>query len=964
MTLTLSPLRQPRLATFLLLAGSAIYFAGCNSDPEPITSQTSKYEVANQESPSVETPEAGVAAGTTSEAAPPASRESQSRAAAGERFINRSTTRQADDRAESSIPKKPSSTPPSAVKSQAPSTDDPKQLLAYMEELSTRQPQGTTRSEALARYQETQQEIVQVADQILSAQADDATRLAAAEGKVRAYSMLAQLGQPQANQELRAFLASLSKSKHPDFVRLAQRMTFAQQMDAFSNGESVDPAKLLKDFQGLFDAEQKDTGLFVLGRQVAMLFMDADRNAEALEAMKLTHATFHDHAEPQIAAQARSLGEQIIMLELDINHRLKEYLQGQPDSEKALLETLDQLFASKDVGPTTLQIALQIGKIVEMQNMDAAKRLYDQIRAAFEKHSDPEIAKSAVSSADNFGKRHAIIGKPFTVEGVTLKGTPFDWSKYQGKIVLVDFWATWCRPCLEEIPNIRQNYEQHREQGFEVVGFNIDEDVQQVEQFFSLQQLPWTTVRNADAQAFLDKCGVETIPFLVLVGRDGNVVALNVRGEKLGEKLAELLAPDANSTDKTSPKGSDKDKTSSFSPGSRSASGSSFVGADDTGATQAAATEPGYRAAGSQGDVATQDTPAVVSASEPADATCSEGSDDSNPYLAASGLSPAELVDFILEMQDKPQSIQQRAGFASAIADAADRILAGQASDKQQLIAIESKFAALHRAALAGDSDADKLLSKFVEQLKNDQREGVAREIRFFQAERTAMDAAQLTPDKIDAVLIDLRAYLAGQKLTARHLRLASATVEAINKLPDESTREKRFQEFGNLFAKSEEKALARYGARLAEAQQPAAADWIGKPLELKGTTVLGTPLNWSNYRGKVVVVDIWATWCGPCSVELPKLKALHEKLAPKGFDVVGVSVDEDAKALEDFLGEHELPWITLAGQEAFDFAKRLGVAAIPTMLLVDTEGKVVAVSHGVAELAEQAETLLAKASK
>ena len=80
---------------------------------------------------------------------------------------------------------------------------------------------------------------------------------------------------------------------------------------------------------------------------------------------------------------------------------------------------------------------------------------------------------------------------------------------------------------------------------------NLDDDTSRVESFFSLQSLPWPTVVSADPESrgmqtpLAVRCGVEFIPFIVLVGRDGRVAALNVRGGQLGPKLAELLAQPA-----------------------------------------------------------------------------------------------------------------------------------------------------------------------------------------------------------------------------------------------------------------------------------------------------------------------------------------------------------------------------------------------------------------------------------
>jgi hypothetical protein len=99
------------------------------------------------------------------------------------------------------------------------------------------------------------------------------------------------------------------------------------------------------------------------------------------------------------------------------------------------------------------------------------------------------------------------------------------------------------------MPNLKQSYEKYRDQGFEVVGVNIDDDPQTVRKFLAFQPLPWTTVISADPNArgfehpLAVKCGIDAIPFLVLIGRDGKVNALHVGGEKLDQKLAQLLGP-------------------------------------------------------------------------------------------------------------------------------------------------------------------------------------------------------------------------------------------------------------------------------------------------------------------------------------------------------------------------------------------------------------------------------------
>jgi thioredoxin-related protein len=91
----------------------------------------------------------------------------------------------------------------------------------------------------------------------------------------------------------------------------------------------------------------------------------------------------------------------------------------------------------------------------------------------------------------------------------------------------------------------------------------------------------------------------------------------------------------------------------------------------------------------------------------------------------------------------------------------------------------------------------------------------------------------------------------------------------------------------------------------------------------------------------------------------MPNVKALHERLGPQGFEVVGVSLDEDQEALAAYLEENAIAWETLAGEGTQDLAEKYSVRGIPTMMLVDREGKIVAVAHNVAALTPLAEKLL-----
>jgi peroxiredoxin len=119
----------------------------------------------------------------------------------------------------------------------------------------------------------------------------------------------------------------------------------------------------------------------------------------------------------------------------------------------------------------------------------------------------------------------------------------------------------------------------------------------------------------------------------------------------------------------------------------------------------------------------------------------------------------------------------------------------------------------------------------------------------------------------------------------------------------------------------------------------------IGKPYVIAGNTVDGAPFSTANYKGKVVLVDFWATWCGPCVAGLPHLRDLYGKYHDKGLEIVGVSNDSDAAKVKAFTKSHDMPWVDLfdpTNAAAHEYSKLTNSAAvwgIPTTFLIDKKG-------------------------
>lgn len=116
----------------------------------------------------------------------------------------------------------------------------------------------------------------------------------------------------------------------------------------------------------------------------------------------------------------------------------------------------------------------------------------------------------------------------------------------------------------------------------------------------------------------------------------------------------------------------------------------------------------------------------------------------------------------------------------------------------------------------------------------------------------------------------------------------------------------------------------------------------VGKPVEIQFTALDGREVDLVKLKGKVVLVEFWSTSCGPCVGEMPTVKAVYQKLHDRGFEVVGISLDDKESVLRRFIKEKELPWPQYFDGKGWEnkFAVRYGIFSIPTMWLTDKAGK------------------------
>ncbi|HEV2970658.1 MAG TPA: redoxin family protein [Pirellulales bacterium] len=217
----------------------------------------------------------------------------------------------------------------------------------------------------------------------------------------------------------------------------------------------------------------------------------------------------------------------------------------------------------------------------------------------------------------------------------------------------------------------------------------------------------------------------------------------------------------------------------------------------------------------------------------------------------------------------------------------------------------------------------------------------------------------------------DLAAYVEFRKLTAEYVLALQAPNPEFSKVQAEWV--KSLEQFvgrhpkapdaadammqlgvAEEFAGQEDKAKHWYGEiagnfdGVAVAKKAAGAirrlDSVGKSVELVGRSTAGEQVDLSQYRGKFVLIHYWATTSEPCKVDLAELKELQARYAASGFALIGVSLDGDRAALDDYLSRNRLPWPQLFEPGGLDsrYANELGILTLPTMILIDDTGKVI----------------------
>ncbi len=210
--------------------------------------------------------------------------------------------------------------------------------------------------------------------------------------------------------------------------------------------------------------------------------------------------------------------------------RYRELIQGlDPNDQEEFAASFSDSFAGQ---------AIAAGEVA------VARQVYATLLARF--NESPNLRQKVQSDL----KRLDQVGKAATAfVAEDIQGKAVRLGAYRGKYVLLDFWATWCGPCVAELPRMQAAYRAYHDAGFEIIGVSLDESKAAVVDFVKTRKLPWPQIHNGGtATDLVEAFGVTSIPATYLIDPDGTIIRIDLRGKALDETLAGLLKRTASRT--------------------------------------------------------------------------------------------------------------------------------------------------------------------------------------------------------------------------------------------------------------------------------------------------------------------------------------------------------------------------------------------------------------------------------
>jgi len=244
------------------------------------------------------------------------------------------------------------------------------------------------------------------------------------------------------------------------------------------------------------------------------------------------------------------IAESIIQLRLV--RKFREWNQLDSTARTAAIERFVADVKKHGLTRGSAELVIRFSDMLEADEDSSklASKAINELLPAFRASSEPVVQRMGTLLE---GTMRRLPGNKLELEGALTDGSKLNWESYRGKVVLVDFFASWCGPCRAEVPNILENYATYHDKGFEVLGISLDQDRAGLDAYVNQTSFKFPALFSDDPNAtgwdhpMGRKYGITAIPRAILVDKNGVIVSAAARGPALGEQLQKLLGEAAPS---------------------------------------------------------------------------------------------------------------------------------------------------------------------------------------------------------------------------------------------------------------------------------------------------------------------------------------------------------------------------------------------------------------------------------
>jgi peroxiredoxin len=313
------------------------------------------------------------------------------------------------------------------------------------------------------------------------------------------------------------------------------------------HADDISSARISLDHTG----EVKQAAIFKGGDNIYIYFSNENMtitSSDSLINAKVTGSKVYDEQQ----AYNKTIGGSIMEIDRIANGRFNS---GTPEQRKdtAFIKTIDTWFHKKIADRTAAQIQFakdnphSFFSLVALMESAGSKLNVAQVEPIYNAIDENwRMTGLGKDMAKRIKAAHAVnvgdAAPEFTLNDAS--GKPVSLASLKGKVVLIDFWASWCEPCRAESPNLKTQYKLYKDKGFEIISVSLDTDKKSWLKAIADDGLTWLQVSDLKGyrSSAVQSYGIGGVPSFFLIGRDGKIIAnTNIQGDPLNQRLAEMF---------------------------------------------------------------------------------------------------------------------------------------------------------------------------------------------------------------------------------------------------------------------------------------------------------------------------------------------------------------------------------------------------------------------------------------